>query len=124
MGGINQIGQFFGEVGAFFTASWTYIVWGFWALVALIVLGLLVKVKELGGWPAVWGVVTLGVAAFFYNRGKSGKGFIPYPSENEPEDSPVARGLAEWERRRSKPQTPTGGKRHYDPDRGWVNDDE
>jgi len=71
---------------------WAFIVWGFWIVVALIALGVLAKLKEIGGWPAVWAAVTAGLTLFAWQRGRRGESLLPFPVEGIDERSPdVAR---------------------------------
>jgi peptidoglycan/LPS O-acetylase OafA/YrhL len=50
---------------------WTYVVWGFWIAVALLVLGVLARIKEVFGWPGVVAAFgAIGAAFGFILRGK------------------------------------------------------
>lgn len=77
------------HLGTMIAPYWTWIVWGFWILVALAGLLALAKIKELFGWPGVFAVLSLGAYSAGYVRGRDRKSFNPI--ENVPEDSPDAR---------------------------------
>lgn len=98
----------------FIAPFWFWIFWGFWTLVALIALGALYKLKQIGGWPAVFGALTLGAYGFGYWRGRRGDSLNPI--ENVPDDSPDGEN-----RSHRKPKVhipPKKGQRVYNPDTG------
>lgn len=91
---------------------WFYIFWGFWGIVGLLILGALVKIKQIAGWPGVAGVGAALIYALGYFRGRSG-GCIN-PLEQVDEASPDARPAPSKPKR--KPVSRPAGKRRYNAD--------
>lgn len=89
----------------FIAPFWFWLFWGFWTLVALIALGALYRLKQIGGWPAVFGALTLGAYGFGYFRGRRGDSLNPV--DNTQDDTPTVH---------KKRPAPKKGQRVYNPD--------
>jgi hypothetical protein len=99
-------------IGQFLAGLW-WLPWLLYGIVGVLILVALAKVKELGGWPAVFGVVSLGLYGLGYWRGRSGKSINPI--EQLPEDHPDAQPS------HPKPHGKYQGIPGFDPDTGTWN---
>lgn len=84
---------------------WFWLQVGFWAVVALLALWGLAKLKEIGGWPAVAAAIGAGAYGLGWLRGKRGRPLIPdNVSELEGPDAEPSPTI--FRRKRDTPQKP------------------